>query len=158
MLCGKIMLVDDNNENLWYVAGLHFECLQCGRCCSGPAEGYIWVSRPEIQLIARYLNISVRELKKEFLKRVGFRLSIVEDRHSRDCIFLRRTETGRGCAIYPVRPKQCREWPFWPGNLISPDRWNTAARKCPGVNRGRLYTPQQIQAVNDEVWWKYAAY
>src|SRR4030042_1098154 len=101
--------------------------------------------------------MSAGELRKQFLKRIGFRLSIIEDPHSRDCIFLRQTEAGKGCAIYPVRPKQCRNWPFWPGNLISPDSWNTAARKCPGVNRGRSYTPEQIQAQNDELWWRDVA-
>ena len=53
------------NKFLWYAAGLHFECFQCGRCCSGPAEGYIWVSGPEIRLIAGHLNMSAGELKKK---------------------------------------------------------------------------------------------
>jgi Fe-S-cluster containining protein len=148
------MYAVNNGKNKWYAAGLHFECLQCGRCCSGPAEGYIWVTRPEIRLIASHLNISVSELKKKFLKRVGFRRTIIEDIHTRDCIFLRQTPQGRGCAIYSVRPQQCRTWPFWPGNLINPGSWNTAAHKCPGINRGRIYTPQQVQDKDSELWWK----
>ncbi|MFH1370173.1 MAG: YkgJ family cysteine cluster protein [Planctomycetota bacterium] len=143
-----------NNKSSWYVTGLHFECLQCGRCCSGPAEGYIWVSRPEIRLIARHLNMSVGELKKQYLKRVGLRLTIIEDVRTRDCIFLRKGREGKVCMIYPVRPRQCRSWPFWPGNLTSPDKWNTAAQKCPGINRGKIYTPEKVQAKNSEIWWK----
>ena len=54
--------------------------------------------------------------------------------------------------IYPVRPKQCRSWPFWPGNLICPESWNTAGLKCPGINRGEIYTPEQVQAKNSEIW------
>ncbi len=150
VLCGKMAIVNGYRKNLWYAAGLHFECLQCGRCCSGPAEGYIWVSRPEIRLIVQHLDMSVAELKKQFLKRVGLRTTIIENASTRDCIFLRQ---GR-CIIYPVRPKQCRTWPFWPGNLTSPDKWNTAGLKCPGINRGELYTPRQIKTRNSEKWWQ----
>jgi Fe-S-cluster containining protein len=143
-----------NNKSPWYAAGLHFECLKCGRCCSGPAEGYIWVSSPEIQLIARHLGISAGELKHKFLRRVGLRRTIIEDIRTRNCIFLREGREGRICAIYPVRPRQCRNWPFWPSNLASPDGWNTAARKCPGINRGQIHTPEQIQTKISENWWR----
>jgi Fe-S-cluster containining protein len=151
-------MADDNDKSLWYAAGLHFECLQCGRCCSGPSEGYIWVSRPEIRLIADHLNIPVKELKQNFLKRVGLRRTIIEDPHTRDCVFLQQTKQGKGCLIYDVRPAQCRSWPFWPGNLIGPDSWNTAARKCPGINRGASYGPEQIEAKKNpdknRDWWR----
>jgi Fe-S-cluster containining protein len=139
-----------NRKNQWYAAGLHFECLQCGRCCSGPAEGYIWVCRPEIRLIARHMEMSVAQLKKRFLKRVGLRTTIIEDARTHDCIFLRQ---GR-CIIYPVRPRQCRTWPFWPENLTNPDKWNVAGIKCLGINRGGLYTHKQIKTRNSEKWWR----
>lgn len=144
-----------NNKRRWYAAGLHFECLECGRCCSGPSEGYIWVSRPEIRLIAQHLNMPVKGLKQKFLRRVGLRMTIVEDAHTRDCIFLQQNRQGKTCAIYPVRPAQCRSWPFWPGNLINPDAWNTAAQKCPGINRGALHSPEQIQTIkSNPKWWQ----
>ncbi|MBN2020752.1 MAG: YkgJ family cysteine cluster protein [Sedimentisphaerales bacterium] len=147
--------MNDDNKYYWYAAGLHFECLQCGRCCSGPAEGYIWVSRPEIKLIARYLNMSAGDLKKRFLRRVGLRMTIIEDVHTRDCIFLKTANAGRQCSIYPVRPSQCRTWPFWTGNLSSPGCWNTAGQKCPGINRGSLYSFGQIQSKRDNTrWWQ----
>jgi len=145
----------DNDKFLWYAAGLHFECLQCGRCCSGPAEGYIWVSKPEIRLIASHLNMSVGELKQKFLRRVGWRMTIAEDPHSRDCVFLQKTRQGKGCIIYPVRPRQCRSWPFWPNNLVSPNAWNSTAQNCPGINRGPFYSPEQIQAIKSSPkWWQ----
>ncbi len=140
------------SPNKWYSAGLHFECLQCGRCCSGPAQGYIWVTKHETQLIARHLNMPVGELKSKFLKRVGLRTTIIENPHTRNCIFLR---PNKGCVIYQVRPSQCRSWPFWPGNLASPNAWNDAARKCPGINRGKLYSPEMIKAIkNSKRWWQ----
>jgi Fe-S-cluster containining protein len=155
VLCGKIDAVSNDNKNYWYAAGLHFGCLGCGRCCSGPAEGYIWVSRPEIRLIAEYLNISTREMKTKYLRRVGFRRSLIEDMETYDCIFLRDNGKGKTCSIYPVRPAQCRSWPFWSVNLAGPYDWNTAGRKCPGINRGSLYDIEQIRVIkSNPKWWR----
>ena len=149
-------------ENPWYVGGLHFECVQCGRCCSGPGEGYIWVTKPEIQIIADFLKISVEQLRQEYLKRVGLRTTIIEHRTTRDCIFLNHGLRGlhgsqKECIIYPVRPSQCRIWPFWPENLTNPNAWNKAAQKCPGINHGRLYTYDEIEKIKrNKKWWQDA--
>jgi Fe-S-cluster containining protein len=138
----------------WYAAGLHFECLCCGRCCSGPGAGYIWVTRPEIELIAELLKIPIGQLRREYLRRVGLRTTIIEQPVTRDCMFLQQIDGQRKCAIYSVRPNQCRTWPFWPDNLRTPDAWNEAARKCPGINRGRLYTFEEIQRIKSQKkWW-----
>ena len=139
----------------WYVAGLHFDCVQCGTCCSGPGEGYIWLTRPEVKLIAESLKMTVEQLRAKYLKRVGLRTSIIEHRITKDCIFLQESAGQRGCVIYEVRPSQCRTWPFWPENLKNPDAWNEAARKCPGINRGRLYTYKEIENIRKNTkWWQ----
>lgn len=147
------MVITKKIKTPWYIGGLHFECRKCGRCCSGPQEGVIWISRPEIQMLAGKLGLSVSQLRKNHLKRIGFRCSIKEDPRSKDCIFL----TDKGCTIYDVRPMQCRAWPFWPANLQSPDDWNAAATKCPGINKGRLYSFDEIQTIKKQKqWWSLA--
>ncbi len=138
----------------WYIDGLHFECAQCGRCCSGPGEGFIWVSRPEIQFIADYLKIHVRELRRKYLKRVGMRLTIIEDKNTKNCIFLERIDGEKKCRVYPVRPNQCRTWPFWSSNLTSQNTWNEATRRCDGINRGRLYSFDQIEKIRKSKWYQ----
>jgi len=138
----------------WYCGGLGFECQGCGRCCSGPDEGYIWVTRREVELIADFLKISIGQLRREYLKRVGFRTSIREEPISRDCIFLEKTDEGARCKIYEVRPSQCRNWPFWPNNLASAAAWNRAASKCGGINRGRVYTFEEIEKIKKSKWWR----
>jgi len=55
--------------------------------------------------------------------------------------------------IYPVRPTQCRTWPFWAGNLRSPADWNEAARRCPGINHGRVYDIEQIERLRKTRDW-----
>jgi Fe-S-cluster containining protein len=144
-------------RNPWYVAGLHFECVECGGCCSGPGEGYIWVARPEIELIADFLKISIGELRRQYLKRVGLRTTIIEHSATKDCIFLRKVDGRKKCIIYPVRPGQCRTWPFWSDNLASPNAWNKTAQKCPGINRGKFYSYEQIQEIKgNKKWWEDA--
>lgn len=137
----------------WYVAGLAFACRQCGRCCQGPEEGYVWVNRNETAAIAAHLGIPEPELRKLYVRKVGGRYSLNEDAGTRDCVFLvplDGDQGGKGCKIYPVRPRQCRTWPFWPGNLHDADDWALAGVRCPGINRGPLHSRQDIEAKVDE--------
>ena len=145
------------NTTRWYAAGLHFECAACGGCCSGPGEGDIWVTKPEIEFIADFLKLTVGRLRRTYLRRVGLRTTIIEHGTTKDCIFLQNRAGHRRCAIYPVRPSQCRSWPFWPSNLSSANAWNEAARKCPGINRGRFYSFEEIEEIKrNKKWWQDA--
>ena len=138
----------------WYGAGLHFECQQCGNCCSGPATGFIWVTSAEIKLIADFLKITTDELRRKFLKRVGLRTTIIEQPVTKDCIFLQKIDGQKRCMIYPVRPNQCRTWPFWTENLAGEDAWNKATQKCPGINHGRCYSFEEIEKIRKQKWWQ----
>jgi len=143
------------NTTKWYVAGLHFECQECGGCCSGPGEGYIWVTKPEIEIIADFLKMTAGKFRQKYLKRVGLRTTIIEHHTTKDCIFLQAGAGGKQCVIYSVRPSQCRSWPFWPNNLASPGAWNKAAQKCPGINCGRLYSFEEIEDIKrNKKWWQ----
>ena len=138
----------------WYVAGLNFECQQCGRCCSGADAGYIWVTKPEIKLIADFLKVPVGQLCQKYIKRSGLRCTIIEQPVTKDCIFLQEIGGQKGCVIYPVRPSQCRTWPFWSDNLTNPNAWNRANEKCGGINCGRHYSYEEIEAIkNNKKWW-----
>lgn len=144
-----------SNRTPWYIDGLHFECKECGACCSGPGEGYIWVTKQEIEFIAEYLKITVEQLRQKYTRRVGLRTTIIEEPETRDCIFLIDRAGRKGCEIYPVRPSQCKNWPFWPENLKNPGTWNQAARKCPGINRGRFYSFEEIERIKKcRKWWQ----
>ena len=85
-------------------------CLSCeGSCCRGES-GYIWVSKEEIDNIAKFLRISSKRFIEDYLKKVGYRYTIKEIKKDGEyfCLFF-----NNGCEIYPVRPAQCRSYPFW---------------------------------------------
>ncbi len=134
----------------WYVSGLAFECTECGRCCAGPEEGYVWVTRQEIDRIAEFLGMNVDEFAKRYTRKVGSRFSLIEQKSTNDCIFLtERDGKGRGCRIYSARPTQCRTWPFWSINIRSPETWALAGMRCEGINRGPLVPCEEIRARAD---------
>ncbi len=134
----------------WYVGGLHFECDKCRACCSGPEEGFIWITKAEMQQLADFLEITVEQLRERYTRRYGLRTSIIENPESKDCIFL----GSKGCKIYDFRPNQCRTWPFWTDNLDSSDTWNAAAAKCSGINRGRFFTFEEIEKLRKQKNWQ----
>jgi Fe-S-cluster containining protein len=135
----------------WYAAGLNFTCSQCGHCCSGD-PGYVWATKEEIGRISAFLGRTDGWLGKEHLRRVGLHHSLTE-KPGGDCIFLQREGEKTFCGIYSVRPLQCRTWPFWAENLRTPDSWNRAHQKCPGMNRGKHYDYVQIEVLRTKRTW-----
>jgi Fe-S-cluster containining protein len=127
----------------WYADGLQFECTRCNQCCTGE-PGYVWVDRNRVVSIADFLAMSVREFLTRYCRRVWWRVSLKEMDNG-DCVFL----TPQGCSIYPVRPEQCRTFPFWPDNLTSRGRWEAVGKRCPGVGKGRLYSLDEIHRIRD---------
>ena len=116
----------------------------------GPEEGHVSITKPEVELLAKHLNMSVEDTRKKYCRRIGTHTSLIEQPKTLDCIFLQDS----GCPVYDVRPNQCRTWPFWNSNLSHPDYWNMAAATCPGINRGRLYTFEEIEnLLTQKKWW-----
>ena len=116
----------------------------------GPEEGHVWITKPEVEMMAKHLSMAVDDFRKKFCRRIGNRTSLTEQPKNLDCIFLQ----DGACPVYSVRPNQCRTWPFWNSNLEHPDYWNMAASTCPGINRGRLYTFEEIEKLRTQKkWW-----
>jgi Fe-S-cluster containining protein len=130
------------SDEKWYTDGLRFQCTQCGNCCTGP-EGYVWVSDPEIAQIAEFIGKPLGEVKLEHTRQVGKRVSLNEFANG-DCTFF--DSQTRGCKIYPVRPRQCRTWPFWNSNLASPESWRHVQKVCPGAGNGNFFSLEEIEA------------
>ncbi|MDP9172292.1 MAG: YkgJ family cysteine cluster protein [Planctomycetota bacterium] len=152
----KLSVLNDEQNNPWYAKGLKFTCTQCGNCCTG-GPGFVWISKEEIVRLGEFLKISPEEVVEQYCRKVAGRWSLKESRNSRDgaydCIFLREDGAKRGCSIYPVRPLQCRTWPFWESNLKSPESWKLASRNCHGMDRGRLFSQPEMESLRDAEDW-----
>src|SRR5205814_9238778 len=117
------------------------------------APGYVWVTQDDRQRIAEFLGLQPDELNERYVRKVGVRHSLVEGANG-DCVFLRTQQGKRICAIYPVRPVQCRTWPFWNANLRSAERWEAAALECPGINTGTHHGFVKIEEVRVLNTWE----
>lgn len=128
--------------------GLKFTCRQCGACCNG-APGIIYVGADEIEPVAHYLEVPYEIFVARCLYPFQDSYSIREDEDGR-CIFYEN-----GCAIYPVRPLQCRTFPFWFQNLRSVQDWRKVAVGCPGIGHGQLYTKAEIFTILESSYTLY---
>jgi len=123
----------------WIEKGLRFSCIKCGSCCRRNGDyAYVYMAPEEMEQIMEFLEIP----RKEFMKNYCSRLegSLILRFRNNSCPFL---DNGT-CSIYKVRPIQCRAWPFWEENL---DEWTwheEVASICPGANRGKHHSINNI--------------
>jgi Fe-S-cluster containining protein len=103
----------------------------------------VWVNGDEVAAIAAYLGKSVEDTLAEHARPVGRKVSLKEFSNG-DCTFF--DNQTRRCKVYPVRPRQCRTWPFWNSNLESPEAWRQVERVCPGAGCGSFFSLQEIEA------------
>jgi Fe-S-cluster containining protein len=127
------------DEAPWYADGLAFECTRCGKCCTGE-PGYVWVTDEELAAIAKFLGRPAGEVRELYSRRARGRRSLRE-RANGDCVFWDRE---KGCTVYPVRPPQCRTWPFWESNVATPEDWDRTCRVCPGSGHGEVIPVEEI--------------
>jgi Fe-S-cluster containining protein len=107
-------------------------CRNCeGNCCIGES-GYIWVNPREIEEIAKFLGIDKNIFIDRFLIKVGYKFSIKEKPYKNGfaCIFF--NEEKKACDIYPVRPNQCRTFPFWE-RYKDKKYLEELKNECPGI-------------------------
>ncbi len=92
---------------------MEFHCLRCGNCCRW--SGCVKVTDAEIDAIAAFLGMEPDRFLDEYTDLMPDRrgLTLIEAENG-SCIFLEETDPP-GCRIEPVKPAQCRDFPF---------RWN----------------------------------
>jgi Fe-S-cluster containining protein len=61
------------------------------------------------------------------------------------CRFLEGTK----CGIYEHRPAACRNFPFFPEHM-EPNKWESLSSFCPGINKGKEWSPEEVASIVDE--------
>jgi len=130
----------------WYADGLRFTCQKCGKCCRANGDyAFVYVSTEEVNRLMNFLDIPRKEFMRNHCSRLEGR-TIIKFKDG-GCTLCQDGE----CAVYKVRPIQCRAWPFWAENL---DEWvwhEEIATICPGINRGRLFSTEEIEKIAAQV-------
>ncbi|MEO1170696.1 MAG: YkgJ family cysteine cluster protein [Myxococcota bacterium] len=123
-------------------SGVRFECQQSGKCCTSRGSyGFVYVTLEDRRRLALHFGLTTSAFTRTYCSKTQGHFHL---KHPElDCGFL----DGKGCSVYGARPTQCRTWPFWPENM-SPRAWaSEVASFCPGVGKGHMFTPEEIQAI-----------
>lgn len=122
---------------------LNFECTQCGACCCGDENHFIAVSSFDLENICKHIEISMAWLRRRYVSSLEQNRYTIRIGDNGRCVFLRNDNS---CRIYPVRPVQCRTYPWWPEILHSKSSWNAEAVRCEGINAGKKIPVSRIMA------------
>lgn len=103
-----------------------FKCIGCGSCCRG-FPGYVWINRDEIEKISKFLNLEIKVFLQKFCRESNNKIALKEWLFDYSCIFLKENR----CTIYPVRPLQCKTFPFWKEIVSSKENLESYKKICP---------------------------
>jgi Fe-S-cluster containining protein len=111
---------------------LRFECVAgCTNCCR--VQGWVYVTEDDIRNAAVFLKLPLAEFESKYVVRSKYTTRLRKPKGAQ-CHFLKES----GCGIHPVKPVQCRLFPFWPELVENRENWNDAGHNCPGIGRGDL--------------------
>jgi len=114
---------------------LRFSCTQCGKCCMTGGDYHVFLMESEAQDICSHLQLSWGWFRRRYLRRLEEGDLVLASGTGDGCVFL----SARGhCRVYPVRPLQCRSYPFWPELAGNARAWNREMRRCEGINQGEI--------------------
>jgi len=102
----------------------------------------IEVDAREQEKIRAWLGITRAWFRRRYLFRFDEDTESLRMESNGDCVFLR---DGR-CGIYPVRPAQCRHYPFWPELVTRGYAWRAEAARCEGIGRGPRIADSVVRA------------
>lgn len=130
---------------------LRFQCQPgCTECCT--QRGFVWLTEDDLVRAAGFLGMTPRAFERKYIYRTSKRIRLRVPREA-NCHFLREG----GCSIHPVKPTQCRIFPFWPELVESRREWRKTAKYCPGLDQGPLVQIETAKALAREMREAYPA-
>lgn len=127
----------------FYKDGLNFSCQRCSFCC-GHSPGFVYLSKRDLDSLRNFFNMSVTEFVQKYCRWAdyyyGKQVLALLEKENYDCILWEQ-----GCSAYEARPVQCSTYPFWSWMIENKAMWTECAADCPGMNKGRLWTFDEIE-------------
>ncbi len=132
-------------------SGLRFECQPgCRKCCE--VSGYVYLTENDVSEAARFLNMEQSVFEAQYIYRTrNMRRVRKPSGKSKQCPFLNES----GCGIHPVKPVQCRLFPFWPELVEDRKAWKKTGTWCPGIGQGPLIHIGTAMELANEMREKY---
>lgn len=138
-----------HNEGM--AQALRFQCQPgCTECCT--QRGFVWLTEEDVRRAAEFLGMTPGAFERQYVYRTSKRIRLRVPGEAR-CHFLQ----DGGCSIHPVKPTQCRIFPFWPELVESRAEWKKAARYCPGLGKGPLIQIEMARGLAREMKEAYPA-
>lgn len=128
----------------WYADGLRFTCQpDCGACCTNHENyAYVYLREDDFEALHTFLGLDADTFANRYTELEEGYLTLRMDDPA--CPFLE----GSRCTVYPVRPVQCRTFPFWPEILANRRSWERLRRFCPGIGVGERHS---LTAIRDQL-------
>jgi hypothetical protein len=117
---------------------MRFSCQPgCTRCCT--QKGWVYLGAEDIRGLAAFLGMSARKFKSDYVYSTRNHSRI--RRRQGTCPFLKPD----GCSVHPVKPTQCRVFPFWPELIEDKKEFAETARWCPGIGKGNVVSVEKLK-------------
>ncbi len=148
---------------------IHFECIQCGACCS-QKEMIVPLTGRDISRLAYAIGIDAHQMLRvvdfyiqsdsssfpqglQDTPRVntenGMAVMALKKNESGECIFLENDL----CIVHPARPGVCRSFPFVFYETNHGISFGLSAMKsiCPGLGEGKEVSSSELKKIAQEV-------
>ncbi|HNZ27627.1 MAG TPA: YkgJ family cysteine cluster protein [Spirochaetota bacterium] len=125
------------------IKNLDFSCQRCSNCCR-LEPGAVFLTREDADNISRSLNLSLEDFLSRYCRELykgNIPVVALKEKKNYDCILW-----NDGCAVYNVRPVQCRTYPYWPYIAESQEYIDLEKRRCKGIGvKGNLTLEEKIK-------------
>jgi Fe-S-cluster containining protein len=124
---------------------MRFQCVPgCTTCCQ--RKGFVYLTKDDVARAAEFLGMTPAAFEGRYIYRTK-NLRRLRIPRGGLCRFLGPT----GCSIHPVKPTQCRVFPFWPEIAESSRAWRRTAAWCPGIGIGKLVQIETVRTLAQEM-------
>ncbi|MFQ5468796.1 MAG: YkgJ family cysteine cluster protein [Gammaproteobacteria bacterium] len=126
----------------FYMKKLRFKCTRCGCCCINAGSEFVYLGENEAEKIRKYLGVSSAWFRRRYIKRDKDEGLVLRFPENGRCEFL---DNSNRCNIYPVRPGQCKTYPFWRELVTSAQGWVAEKSRCEGIGSGAVVPVNHIE-------------